>query len=294
MVTLSNNTDWHMRLFRRSLLKQAKWRRIERLLPDMQGKTGLDIGADNGVISLLLRERGGEWSSADADPGAVESIRQLVGERVVLIEDGRLPFGDEAFDCVVIVDMLEHVEDDLAFVKECHRVLKPAGRLIVNVPHVKRFSLIRGLRNLLGLSDADHGHLRPGYRQQQLFGMLKDGFDVEHAETYSRFMVELLDSFMRFAAKHSGGGERGAVKGVIVDRERFRKMEKMFKIYSALYPFFWLAAQIDRLFFFTSGYYLVARARRRLWIPRRIPVLRDGRSIADAALNTKIGSANPY
>ena len=71
-------TDWGVALFRKSVLKQAKFRRILELLDDPAGKVNVDIGADNGVISYLLRQRGGRWSSADLDQRAVASIRQLV------------------------------------------------------------------------------------------------------------------------------------------------------------------------------------------------------------------------
>jgi tRNA1(Val) A37 N6-methylase TrmN6 len=51
-------------LFRRSVLKQRKLAEVAEML----GPTGrlrcLDLGSDNGVVSLLLRERGGSWASA--------------------------------------------------------------------------------------------------------------------------------------------------------------------------------------------------------------------------------------
>jgi ubiquinone/menaquinone biosynthesis C-methylase UbiE len=294
----NKNTDkeWHLRLFQKSLLKRAKWRQIERMMPPMNGDaTGLDIGADNGVISLLLRKRGGVWSSVDSDPLAVNSIRCLVGDNVALMGNGKLPFGDESFNVVVIIDMLEHLEDDGAFIKECHRVLKPAGRLIINVPHIKKYTLLRPLRNLVGLTDKEHGHVRSGYTKNQLFHVIKDGFDVEESTTYSRFFVEFLDIFIRLAAKKSGGtDERSSSKGLVIDESRFEKMQKLFRVYSVLFPFFWIASQLDHLLFFTKGHSLIAKSRRRLWIPRKTPVLRDGRSIADATLNTKIGTASPF
>lgn len=294
MVHNKQFQDWHLRLYRKSLLKQAKWHQIEKMLPPMGGDMhGLDIGADNGVISYMLREQGGRWHSVDSSPAAVDSIRSVVHENVDMMEDGKLPYDDETYDCVVIVDMLEHLEDDYAFIQECHRILKPAGKLIVNVPHFKKIGLIRPLRRLLGLTDEEHGHVRPGYTEPHLFAMMKDGFGIEKSATYSRFFVEALDAFIRFFAKKHRGEEDGD-KGVIIDEERFDKLQHLFQIYSFIYPFFWVGSLLDRLIFFTRGYSLIVRGRRRLWIPHTTPVLKDGRSIADAALNTKIGSANPF
>ena len=68
------DAEWAVALFNRSVLKQAKYRRVLELMDDPSGKTSLDIGADNGVISYLLRQRGGRWYSADLDPGAVDSM----------------------------------------------------------------------------------------------------------------------------------------------------------------------------------------------------------------------------
>ena len=65
----------------------------------------LDLGADNGVISYLLRERGGSWKSADLDEQAVCSIRQLVKEDVFEINDISTPFNDNEFDKVVITPL---------------------------------------------------------------------------------------------------------------------------------------------------------------------------------------------
>jgi len=285
--------EWHLKLFRKSLLKQAKLRRIVGLLGATRGEDCLDVGGDNGVVSYHLRALGGTWTSVDMSEKAVESIRKLVGENVKLIQPPALPFPDETFDVLVIIDLLEHVEDDAAFIAECHRVLKPTGRLIVNVPHIKRFAFLPPIRNMLGLTDDIHGHVRPGYTQSQLFDLLKDGFNVEEVQTYSRFFVEALDTGIRFLADRFGGGA-GDPKGTMIDEENFGRMDKLFRVYSILYPFFWLASKLDYLLFWTRGYCLIARAKCRQWRPRRAPVLRDGRSIAEAALGGKIGSAAPF
>ena len=49
---------------------------------------------------------------------------------------------------------------------------------------------------------------------------------------------------------------------------------------------------LNAVFFFLPDHHMVLRAKRRMmWVPRVTPRLRDGRSIAEAALGSKIGTA---
>ena len=110
---------WAVRLFRRSVLKQRKLAEIVRLLGPTAGRRCLDLGSDNGVISLMLRAGGGRWASADLTDEAVASIRALVASDVHRIEGYRLPFPDAEFACQslccdvksmdVVVDKMEEV-----------------------------------------------------------------------------------------------------------------------------------------------------------------------------------------
>lgn len=263
--TPDDGASWAVALFNRSVLKQEKFRRITALLDEPAGRTSLDIGADNGVISYLLRRRGGRWYSADLDERAVESIRQLVGDDVYQLDGARTPFPDGAFDQVVVVDYLEHIPDDDAFARELRRIVRPGGGVIINVPHVKPRSLVNRLRHAIGLTDEWHGHLRPGYTLDDLRRLLGAGFEVERAVTYSRAFSELVDTGLNglyLAMQGRGGKGPASSKGTVVTGSDLRKHRKQFLMLSALYPFLWTVAQLDRLLLFQPGYKLIVRARR--------------------------------
>ena len=66
--------NWPVALFHKSVLKQHKLKEITSLLGNTDSLVCLDIGSDNGVISYLLRQRGGSWKSADLDENAVHAI----------------------------------------------------------------------------------------------------------------------------------------------------------------------------------------------------------------------------
>ena len=257
---------WASALFRKSVLKQAKFRQIVARLDDPAGKRGLDIGADNGVISYLLRQRGGRWHSADLNEHTVRSIQQLVGTDVHQIDGGVTPFEDATFDQIVIVDFLEHIPDDGGFALELARITRPGGQVIINVPHLKPGSMVNRLRHAIGLTDEWHGHLRPGYSLEGLRQLLGPAFLIEESATYSGAFSELIDTalnglYLRLQRRQPAGAPSS--KGTVITEGDMRKHRKQFALLTALYPFIWTVAKLDTLLFFRPGYKLIVSARRR-------------------------------
>lgn len=253
--------EWALALYRRSVIKQEKVRQIQWLLPETEGLDCLDIGGDNGVVSLLLRERGGRWKSADLDKTAVEAIRDVVGTGVYRIDGRTTPFEDSSFDLVVIVDFLEHIETDREFADELARILKPGGQLVVNVPHLKPHSLINRLRHAIGLTDERHGHVRPGYDLQSLSNTLGSRFELAQSRTYSRAFSELVDTLLNAAyiLRERGRTSEESKKGTVVTQESLGQGQKGFRMLGMAYPLLRTIASLDRLLFLQAGYRLIAR-----------------------------------
>jgi hypothetical protein len=121
---------------------------------------------------------------------------------------------------------------------------------------VKKASVVRGLRNLLGLTDAQHGHVRPGYTMEGLQGLLGGAFAVTGSYTYSRFCTELMDIGIALGCAASAPRGVHTDKGLLITGDRFEKSAKQFRIYSFLYPFMRAFSRLDALLFFTRGYRL--------------------------------------
>jgi SAM-dependent methyltransferase len=246
-------------LFRRSVLKQRKLAEVSALLGPTAGRRCLDLGSDNGVVSLLLRQGGGRWASGDLTADAVASIRSLVETDVHLVQGDRLPFPDATFDRVAVVDMLEHVPDDEAFAAELARITRPGGRLVVNTPHLKRTAL-RRLRHALGQTDQKHGHLRPGYTPQRLAELFGSAFEMGPHRTYSRFFSEAVDTAINVALERMG--KQSSAKGMVVTGADLSRHRRTFRLWNLVYPVVWAVTRLDALVP-ASGYMLVASADRR-------------------------------
>lgn len=252
--------SWPVQLFNRSVLKQRKFHEITRLLGEAGGLACLDIGSDNGVISFLLRRRGGRWKSADLDENAVRCIRSLVHQDVYRIGGLETPFQNNEFDRVVIVDFLEHIRTDAEFVRELHRIIKPGGELIVNVPHAKQ-SLLRRFRHWIGQTDEKHGHVRPGYTLESLKKILAGRFSLKEHRTYSRFFSECVDTLITAVFDRLKKDREASSKGLVVSARDVNRYRRLFRLYGFIYPFVWFFAKLDTLLFWTSGYMLIARAK---------------------------------
>ncbi|MFM7044660.1 MAG: class I SAM-dependent methyltransferase [Ilumatobacteraceae bacterium] len=91
----------------------------------------LDIAPAPQLSRILRRETGGLYLTCDLDPAA--------DRRSVLLQCDltSLPLADESADVIVCSQVLEHVPDDAAAMRELRRVLSPGGVALVNVPYRK-------------------------------------------------------------------------------------------------------------------------------------------------------------
>ena len=96
----------------------------------------LDAGCGSGgLIRRLSRtEPLWQWTGVDVSPLACALARERGATDVREASVTKLPFPGASFDAVVSADVLYHVDDDVAALREFARVLRPGGRVVVNVP----------------------------------------------------------------------------------------------------------------------------------------------------------------
>lgn len=109
---------------------------VERL---RRGQRVLNIGIGGGFFELIALRRQIEVYSLDPSEAAIKRVRDTLGmgDRAVIGRAEAAPFEDGHFEAVVMSEVLEHLDDEAlsGALAEVRRLLAPAGRLLVTVPH---------------------------------------------------------------------------------------------------------------------------------------------------------------
>jgi SAM-dependent methyltransferase len=141
-----------------------------------------EIGCGTGIVLAAIREALPELrvTGGDAYRPALETAHgQLEGVELMQVDALRVPFLEE-FDVVGLFDVLEHVEDDEAVLREAHCSIRPGGGLIVTVPQHPR---------LWSAADEWALHRRRYTRSDLLSKLRHAGFDVERATSFFSFLL---------------------------------------------------------------------------------------------------------
>jgi SAM-dependent methyltransferase len=294
MKEMDTNLDaeirlWQDKLFKSSFRRTRKLGKIEGLVGNTASRQCLEVSAGDGVISAHLRTLGGSWKTAVLTKGAADSVGYGINEKIVRIENGTLPFDDHAFDMVVIVDALKGIAADHDFIRECHRVLKSDGWVVISEECRRPIGIVALLQRLFGVSPVAKGQMRNGYTNSELYNILKDGFDVPETLLFSNGLLESAAAIGEAIQKLIIPDPYWMIREKAGQEELYR-YRRLHALASIAYPLLWILSLLD----FLPGYKLLVKSRRRPWRPRLQPKLVDGRSIAEAAINTKIGTAAPF
>lgn len=141
----------------------------------------LDAGCGAGG-NLALLAGYGRARGVDPDPEAVAAAVAR-GLDAKLGDAAALPHPDAAFDLVCCLDVLEHVEDDVAVLRELRRVARPGAPLLVTVP---------ALPSLWSSHDAAAGHLRRYTRTRLLDSAGEAGWRPRELHSFNTLLLPLV------------------------------------------------------------------------------------------------------
>jgi SAM-dependent methyltransferase len=106
------------------------------MLPDVSGKTGLDVGCGEGHNTRLLVARGAQMFAVDISPEFIRfAAEQSRAIRFTVASGQELPFASGRFDFATACMSLMDLPDQPAAFQEIHRVLRSGGFLQFSITH---------------------------------------------------------------------------------------------------------------------------------------------------------------
>jgi SAM-dependent methyltransferase len=108
----------------------------------------LDVGCGTGRLGERLRREvpGRTVTGIELDAAAAqEAARVLDSVHQVDVEAFEVPFATGQFDCIILADILEHLNDPWAATHRLLDFLRPGGTLIVSLPNIRNIEVMRGL-----------------------------------------------------------------------------------------------------------------------------------------------------
>jgi 2-polyprenyl-6-hydroxyphenyl methylase/3-demethylubiquinone-9 3-methyltransferase len=108
----------------------------------LEGKTALDVGCGAGLLAEPLARLGATVTGLDASPELIAVARAHAGAQRLAIDyrAGELADLEGRYDLITCMEVIEHVADPAAFVKDLARRLAPGGLLILSTPNATGWS----------------------------------------------------------------------------------------------------------------------------------------------------------
>lgn len=158
------------------LFYREKMRAIHRVAPPaLAAGAGvarvLEVGGGRSGLAAMLYPQA-SVVTLDMDASLGDGLNLGPGCSFVCGDACNLPFPDDSFDLVTLLDVLEHIPDDARAAREAMRVLKPGGTLLVSTPNADWRYPHHGFMKPVARPEAElmaeWGHVRRGYTRQAL------------------------------------------------------------------------------------------------------------------------------
>lgn len=206
----------------------------------------LDVGCGTGVLAFEIAKR-----CPQAQVMGIDNIAKLTAKcnsiarkaglsncTFVTMDVLRVAFRD-AFDLILCVDNLEHIEDDVAALRRIHIALKDGGLTIIHVPAFYRRWILFGRKVNFDVP----GHVRPGYTKEELVEKLKGAGLLPEEVSYTYGTLETISNNLSFLLT--------------------RAQKKNKNLYALFFPFLNLMAYLGRKSMPQDGAGVLVVARKK-------------------------------
>lgn len=126
---------------------------VEQIKPYL-GNNVLEVGCGNGNFTVFLAQQCKQITGIDINEEYVKIAKTRLAKQprvTILQKDATKLQSKNTFDTIIMLDVLEHIEHDVATLQQLNTLLKPQGKLIIKVP---------ALNYIYGEMDRAIGHYR--------------------------------------------------------------------------------------------------------------------------------------
>lgn len=175
---------------------------------DLPTGLGVDVGAAGGGNSLVLQELGWkmvalEYSVAGAQVALGRGLASVRADAL------RLPLGTEKADAALVMDVLEHLDDDAAAVRELARILVPGGRAFITVPADP---------GLWSAHDVALEHRRRYTRESLSLLLSRNGLEIQHMWSWNVVLRPVVMVRRKVTTRSPAAGSEMAPVSPLINR----------------------------------------------------------------------------
>jgi len=179
--------DWDVKQYlQKTNYYKEKVKNIMPFILPVRGKRLLEVGCGWGGFCINFNDLGANVTGLDFSSELLKVAKDLSGDRKIKYVKASLyamPFERGSFDVVVALDCFEHITDLRSALKECWRVLKDDGKLVIYCPtdhHI--FEIMRKHKIILRSHDE---HINPSYNLKSFSEQLTlEGFKINNSRHF--------------------------------------------------------------------------------------------------------------
>ena len=137
----------------------------------------IDVGGGNGYTTMVMKRAGFRMGLLEPSYKACIHAKERGIDPVICGSIGRQ---EDKWQQCMLLDVLEHIEDDEAFIRALFKEMKPEGRLLITVPAMKV---------LWSSEDDEAGHFRRYDRRMLTNVLRKNGFKVIYCSYFYSWLM---------------------------------------------------------------------------------------------------------